>query len=78
MPRMDGMELIRHLRKSQNAPPVIAVTGDARIAPESIQAFAQSLGAKAILLKPFSREQLANALVFALAKPERKASESKS
>ena|SRR6185503_14150089 len=76
MPRMDGLELIRHLKQNQSAPPIIAVTGDARIAPEAMTKFARSLGAKAVLLKPFSRDQLAEVLAFVLGKTESKFSES--
>jgi CheY-like chemotaxis protein len=70
MPRMDGIELIRRLRASDKpSPPIIAVTGDVHVAYAAVGHAAQSLGAQAILLKPFTREQLSKVLAFVLEKP---------
>src|SRR4051812_34435082 len=60
MPRMDGLELMLPLRGSEKpAPPVIAVTADLHVASDAVGGTAAALGAVAVLLKPFSRDQLA-------------------
>jgi CheY-like chemotaxis protein len=69
MPEMDGIELLRrlgNLKIDKPIPPIIAVTGDDHIAADSVGSAAAALGAIAVLMKPFSREQLAGALSFAL------------
>jgi CheY-like chemotaxis protein len=65
MPNMDGIELLSRLRSSDRPlPPVIAVTGDLHVDAESVGGAAASLGASAVLIKPFSRDQLASAIGF--------------
>jgi CheY-like chemotaxis protein len=65
MPIMDGIELIQNLAQSETpAPPIIATTGDVHFAAQSVGSVAAALGAKAVLMKPFSREQLASAIGF--------------
>ena len=59
MPRMDGIELIRHVRKGRvPMPAIIATTGNAHLAAEATAIAAAMLGAQAALLKPFTREDL--------------------
>jgi CheY-like chemotaxis protein len=68
MPGMDGLELIHRLNhSSKRVPPIIAVTGDEHFAAQSVGAAAASLGAQAILIKPFSIHQLASAIGFVCA-----------
>jgi CheY-like chemotaxis protein len=64
MPLMGGIELMIRLKNSDRPiPPVIAVTGDSRAASEAAGGgMAAALGAKAVLLKPFTRDQLAVAI----------------
>ena len=70
MPFMDGIDFMRQVRaRKRNPPPIIAVTGDVRAAAIAVGSAAQSLGAKAILLKPFTREQLAKVINYALEEP---------
>ena len=65
MPRMDGLELLKRMQVAdQVMPPVIAVTGDAHVAASSVGSAAANLGAKTVLIKPFSRDQLAAAISF--------------
>ena len=59
MPRMDGIELIRQIRKGKAPhPAIIATTGKAHLAAESTAIAAAMLGAHAALLKPFTQEEL--------------------
>ena len=65
MPNMDGIELLSRLRKSDRPmPPIIAVTGDLHVDAESVGGAAASLGASAVLMKPFTRDQLVSAIGF--------------
>jgi CheY-like chemotaxis protein len=72
MPEMDGVELIKLLANnpSKPVPPIIAVTGD-HIAAESVGAAAATLGAHAVLMKPFTVEQLASAISFAVSQAKK-------
>jgi chemosensory pili system protein ChpA (sensor histidine kinase/response regulator) len=54
MPKMDGFELMRKLRRSRPELGVIAISG---LSDQLLQ-IATSLGAKAVLGKPFSAEEL--------------------
>jgi CheY-like chemotaxis protein len=58
MPEMDGFEVIGDLRRSRPGLPVVAMTGGARMTAASYLKIARSLGAKGILEKPFSKDQL--------------------
>ncbi|MBI4500224.1 MAG: response regulator [Gemmatimonadetes bacterium] len=64
MPRMDGLEFIRRLRKDHEQP-IVVVTGDTHLAVETTTAAAAALGADAVLIKPFNRAELLSALVTA-------------
>ena len=55
MPEMDGIELIRRLHLLRPALRVIAISGDLN---SRLQQSAASLGAKAMLQKPFSCDEL--------------------
>jgi CheY-like chemotaxis protein len=52
MPDMDGLELMVRLRKQQPDLKVIAISGGARIGPESYLKLADRLGADACIAKP--------------------------
>ncbi len=58
MPEMEGVELIRSLRKSNPALPIIAMSGGGRSSPESYLAMAKQFGAALLLTKPFSLDKL--------------------
>jgi CheY-like chemotaxis protein len=75
MPGMDGVQLILHLQKSREpVPPIIAVTGEAQYAPHKVGDVAAVCGANAVLMKPFSTDQLASAIGFACSSTRRIAS----
>ena len=58
MPDGDGIELISNLRKRDDAPPVVAITGGGLMLDYSSLSTAKSLGASAIMTKPFSCAEL--------------------
>lgn len=76
MPDRDGIEVIRELRESRPDLPVVAMSGGGRIPAALYLKLARDLGAKAILEKPFSNQQLL--LTIALALPEAGRSEEES
>src|SRR5690606_23210446 len=59
MPDVDGLEVLNLIRKSPNAPRVLAVSGGGHhlVASDCLR-LAASLGASATLRKPFNRAQL--------------------
>ncbi len=66
MPGKDGVEVITDLRKSRPNLPVIAMSGGGRMPADFYLKLARALGAKAILQKPFSNEQLLITVAFVL------------
>lgn len=68
MPDRDGIEVIRDLRGSRPDLPIVAMSGGGRMPAAFYLKLARSLGAKAILEKPFSNQQFL--LTIALALPE--------
>lgn len=77
MAEMDGIELARELRQAYPGLPVIAVTGGFGGVLKPYAHFMTVMGAVAVLRKPFSRDELAEALgkAFAHAAGERVAAE---
>jgi two-component system chemotaxis response regulator CheY len=72
MPQMDGLSLVRALRKSKSAQPrIIAMSGSPNLGKEAALDAARVLGADAVLRKPFSREQLVRAIASVTNPPER-------
>jgi CheY-like chemotaxis protein len=66
MPRMDGIELLRNLQhRGGPSPAIIAVTGNLHAGRSTTAAAAGLLGAQAVLIKPFSKHQLLNAIAVA-------------
>lgn len=71
MPEMDGIELIRTLRKTLPTLPVIAVSGGLSTGANSARPFlnaAKALGAAAVLPKPFRAHELCRAIERVLAR----------
>jgi len=58
MPGMDGVEILMALRHYQPAPAVVAMTGGGCLSREQFLEVARQLGARAILCKPFSADDL--------------------
>lgn len=68
MPEMDGIELLRELRRESPAPRCIAVTGVDRVEHAMYLKVAERLGASRVLLKPFTNAALLAAVEEVLAK----------
>lgn len=63
MPDGDGLEVIADLKRAQPAARVLAISGGGNHLPaHDCLKFAKGLGAHAVLLKPFNREQLLDAV----------------
>jgi DNA-binding response OmpR family regulator len=62
MPRKEGMETIIELRRDFPEAKIIAISGGGRATPESYLKTAQTLGAQRVLMKPFNRDELLEAV----------------
>jgi len=58
MPNMDGLELLRRLRRMPNPPPAIAMSGGGRGPAADYLDIANLFGAKAVLQKPIDLAEL--------------------
>jgi CheY-like chemotaxis protein len=56
MPEMDGIDVIRALRKRGSSPAILAISGGASALHGDLLKAAINLGAQRALLKPFTRE----------------------
>ena len=66
MPEMEGLQLLRELRKKPARPTVIAMSGGGRGSATDYLEIAKTFGATVTLPKPFSQEQLTAAIDRAL------------
>ncbi len=62
MPEQEGIETITFLRKNYPQIKIIAISGGGRIGPETYLPLALELGANAAYAKPFSIDQITNAV----------------
>jgi DNA-binding response OmpR family regulator len=62
MPEQEGMETIVQLRALAPEVPIVAISGGGRFGEADVLAMAQSLGANAVLPKPFDAEMLLAAI----------------
>jgi len=62
MPEMDGIETIMELKRGFPDVKIIAVSGGGRIGPEDYLKMAKSLGAQYTFTKPFSTNELLEAV----------------
>lgn len=69
MPDVDGIELIGRLRREGTVERIIAVTGGGQVAGQNLLTVAKVLGADVTLAKPFTREQLLEAVDQLMNKP---------
>lgn len=69
MPQRDGLEVVMDLRKTQPTLPVIVMTGGGQQQANYYLRLAHELGAKGILQKPFTNEQLLMTVALALLPP---------
>lgn len=53
MPEMEGIETILNLKKSDQAPKIIAISGGGRLVGREFLRWAQHLGADEVMAKPF-------------------------
>lgn len=59
MPDMDGLEVLKMVRATHPASPVLAISGGTRrTSPEMMLHMTEMLGADATLKKPFSKDEL--------------------
>jgi CheY-like chemotaxis protein len=67
MPEVDGLELLRAVQKELPQVPVIAMSGgSSRLPGADVLQLARLLGARAVLAKPFTEEDLLTAIRTAL------------
>jgi CheY-like chemotaxis protein len=68
MPDMDGIELITLLRRANSSVPIVAISGgDGPFSADYCTRLAKILGAHAVLTKPFTPQQLMDAIQLARA-----------
>jgi CheY-like chemotaxis protein len=58
MPDMDGLELIREIRRTHSRIKILAISGAGKEGPGLYLNIAERFGADAILMKPFAPDQL--------------------
>ena len=58
MPDMDGLELIKEIRRTLSGMKILAVSGAGKEGPGLYLSIADRFGADAILMKPFAPDQL--------------------
>ncbi|MBI3709586.1 MAG: response regulator [Proteobacteria bacterium] len=68
MPEMEGIELIRAVRKIYPSTPVIAISGGGRTGNVDFLRVAKTFGAAAIMQKPFEMDALLNTVQTSLAR----------
>ena len=62
MPKKDGLQLLMELRKTYPSVRVVVMTGGGHISSEEYLKYARAFGAHAILPKPFTHDQLLDAM----------------
>ena len=66
MPDTDGLELIQELRKHHAAVRILAISGGGRVNANEYLTVARRFGASGVLAKPFSNQELREAVTAAL------------
>lgn len=70
MPEKEGLETIRDMRRLAPEMPIIAMSGGGRSSPQGYLHVAAQMGASQILAKPFSFQELLDAVSAALGRDE--------
>lgn len=70
MPEQEGLEVIRDIRRAGQPMAIIAISGGGYPGGLNVLEIARELGANAALTKPFSREELVEAVEACLAANE--------
>jgi CheY-like chemotaxis protein len=68
MPDTDGLELIQELRRQRPGARILAISGGGRVNANEYLTVAQKFGAAGILTKPFSNQELREAVASVLTK----------
>lgn len=66
MPHMEGTQLIAEIREQDARLPILAMSGSGRTGNADFSEAARQCGANAVLAKPFSEEELLNAIATCL------------
>lgn len=66
MPDKDGLEIIQELRRSDPAVRILAISGGGRVDAEEYLSVARKFGAAEVLSKPFTGQELKDAVEAAL------------
>lgn len=69
MPETDGLEIIQELRRIDPAVRILAISGGGRVDAEEYLSVARKFGAIEVLPKPFTGQELKQAVERALAHP---------
>jgi len=69
MPDTDGLEIIQELRRTDPAVRILAISGGGRVDAEEYLSVARKFGALEVLPKPFTGQELKQAVERALAHP---------
>jgi CheY-like chemotaxis protein len=67
MPDTDGLELIQELKKADPSVRVLAISGGGRVNANEYLTVARKFGAVGVLAKPFSNQELKEAIATAVA-----------
>ncbi|HEV7394238.1 MAG TPA: response regulator [Burkholderiales bacterium] len=71
MPRSTGMEKLQAIRAAHPGTPLIAISGQFCSGLASCRATADALGVKRIIAKPFSRDELLEAVRHVIGSPDK-------
>ena len=69
MPETDGLEIIQELRRSDPTARILAISGGGRVEADEYLSVARKFGAVEVLQKPFTAQELNNAVQRALEPP---------
>jgi CheY-like chemotaxis protein len=63
MPEKEGLETIEEFRRNYPGVKIIAISGGSRYGPFDYLKMARALGARQVLAKPFSRQEILEAII---------------